>query len=89
MLDAVGAPIGVQQQLMRHAQVSPTMNTDGNAYIEGKREANGKVVRMVLAGRKEKATALTGPRSSASQGATLRGDVGLESCKDLQGLGLN
>jgi integrase len=28
-LDETGAPIGVQQRLMRHAQVSTTMNTYG------------------------------------------------------------
>lgn len=31
-LDACGAPIGVQQKLMRHAQVSTTMQY-GNAYM--------------------------------------------------------
>ena len=33
---------------MRHAQVSTTMNTYGNAQMEPKRQANSKVVRMVL-----------------------------------------
>ena len=47
-LDATGAPIGVQQKLMRHAQVSTTMNIYGNAQMDSKREAHGKVVRMVL-----------------------------------------
>jgi integrase len=56
MLDAAGAPVGVQQRLMRHAQVSTTMNTYGNAYMEGKREAHGKVVQMVLSTGKQKAT---------------------------------
>jgi integrase len=47
MLDACGAPIGVQQKLMRHAQVSTTMKY-GNAYMTEKRKAHGAVVEMVL-----------------------------------------
>ena len=47
MLDVCGAPIGVQQKLMRHAQVSTTMKY-GNAYMTEKRKANGAVVQMVL-----------------------------------------
>jgi len=46
-LDDAGAPVGVQQKLMRHAQVSTTMNTYGNAQMNSKRQANTKVVRMV------------------------------------------
>jgi len=48
MLDATGAPIGVQQKLMRHAQVATTMDVYGNALMESKRQANSKVVQMVL-----------------------------------------
>lgn len=47
-LDDTGAPIGVQQKLMRHAQISTTMNVYGNALMTAKREANSKVVRMAL-----------------------------------------
>lgn len=47
-LDAVGAPIGVQQKLMRHAQVSTTMNIYGNALMKSKRDANSKVVQIAL-----------------------------------------
>jgi integrase len=47
MLDVCGAPIGVQQKLMRHAQVSTTMQY-GNAYMTEKRKAHGAVVQMVL-----------------------------------------
>jgi integrase len=47
-LDATGAPIGVQQKLMRHAQVSTTMNIYGNALMTSKRKANSKVARMAL-----------------------------------------
>ena len=46
-LDEVGAPIGVQQKLMRHAQPSTTMNY-GNSQMKAKRDANSKVVRMAL-----------------------------------------
>ena len=48
LLDDTGAPIGVQQKLMRHAQVATTMNTYGNAQMSSKRTANTKVVAMVL-----------------------------------------
>jgi integrase len=47
-LDDAGAPVGVQQKLMRHAQVATTMNTYGNAQMNSKRTANSKVVQMVL-----------------------------------------
>ncbi|WP_334266822.1 zinc finger domain-containing protein [Edaphobacter sp. HDX4] len=47
-LDSTGAPIGVQQKLMRHAQVSTTMNVYGNALMTAKREANSEVVKMAL-----------------------------------------
>jgi len=48
-LDATGAPVGIQQKLMRHAQVSTTMNVYGNALMDVKRRANSKVVQMALA----------------------------------------
>ena len=48
-LDATGASVGVQQKLMRHAQVSTTMNVYGNALMDVKRQANSKVVQMALA----------------------------------------
>lgn len=47
MLDVCGAPVGVQQKLMRHAQVNTTMRY-GNAYMAEKRKAHGAVVQMVL-----------------------------------------
>jgi len=47
-LDDTGAPVGVQQKLMRHAQVSTTMNVYGNALMDAKREANSRVVRKAL-----------------------------------------
>ena len=56
-LDDVGAPVGVQQKLMRHAQVSTTMNTYGNALMESKRTANTKIVQMVLPSKERLAAA--------------------------------
>jgi integrase len=47
LLDVCGAQIGVQQKLMRHAQVSTTMKY-GDAYMGEKRKAHGAVVQMVL-----------------------------------------
>jgi len=38
----------VQQELMRHASIQTTMNVYGQAMPASKREANGKVVQMVL-----------------------------------------
>jgi integrase len=48
LLDETGAPVGVQQRLMRHANVSTTMNTYGNAALKAKKTANSKVVQMHL-----------------------------------------
>jgi integrase len=47
-LDATGAPSGVQQKLMRHAQISTTMNVYGNALMESKRDANSRVAKLAL-----------------------------------------
>jgi len=47
-LDSSGAPLGVQQKLMRHADIRTTMNVYGNALMDSKRQANSKVVQMVL-----------------------------------------
>ena len=49
-LDDSGAPMGVQQKLMRHAQISTTMNVYGNALMTAKREANTAVVNRILRG---------------------------------------
>jgi integrase len=48
LLDETGAPIGVQQKLMRHANVSTTMNVYGNSTLRAKQQANSKVVQMVM-----------------------------------------
>jgi integrase len=47
-LDETGAPMKVQQELMRHALIQTTMNVYGQAMSSSKREANGKGVEMVL-----------------------------------------
>ena len=47
-LDESGAPLGVQQKLMRHAHISTTMDHYGNASIEAKRKANQPVIQRVL-----------------------------------------
>ena len=47
-LDETGAPMKVQQELMRHASIQTTMNVYGQAMPASEREANGKVVEMVL-----------------------------------------
>lgn len=47
-LDATGAPMGVQKDLMRHAAIATTMNVYGGAMTADKRTANGKVVRMAI-----------------------------------------
>lgn len=48
LLEDTGAPIGVQQRLMRHSNVSTTMNVYGNATLRAKQNANSKVVEMVM-----------------------------------------
>ncbi|PYV66929.1 MAG: hypothetical protein DMG96_40890, partial [Acidobacteria bacterium] len=47
-LDSVGTPIGVQQKLMRHADVRTTLNLYGDAFTTDMRTAHEKVVRMAL-----------------------------------------
>jgi len=42
------APVGVQQKLMRHANVSTTMNVYGASAMKAKREWNSNVVEMVV-----------------------------------------
>ncbi len=49
LVDETGAPIKVQQELMRHADIRTTLNVYGKAMDESKRQAHGKVVRVVLA----------------------------------------
>lgn len=42
------APVGVQQKLMRHANVATTMNVYGASAMRAKREWNSNVVEMVV-----------------------------------------
>jgi integrase len=48
LLDETGAPIGVQQKLMRHSNVATTMNVYGSSTLRAKQQANSKVVEMVM-----------------------------------------
>jgi integrase len=47
-LDETGAPVGVQQKLMRHAHVSTTMDQYGNASALAKRKANRPIGQRLL-----------------------------------------
>jgi integrase len=47
-LQESGAPLAVQQELMRHASITTTMNVYGKVMTDTKRQANSKVVQMVL-----------------------------------------
>ena len=47
-LDSVGTPVGVQQKLMRHADIRTTLNLYGDAFTTDMRAAHEKVVRMAL-----------------------------------------
>lgn len=49
-LDSVGTPVGVQQRLMRHADIRTTMNVYGDAVTADMAEAHGKIVGLVLNG---------------------------------------
>lgn len=49
-LDSIGAPTGVQQRLMRHADIRTTMNIYGDAVTADMADAHGKVVGLVLNG---------------------------------------
>ncbi len=47
-LDETGAPMKVQQELMRHASIQTTMNVYGRGMTETKRRANSQVVGLVF-----------------------------------------
>ena len=49
-LGSVGTPVGVQQKLMRHADIRTTMNTYGDAVTADMAEAHGKIVGLALNG---------------------------------------
>lgn len=48
MLDATGAATGAQQRLMRHSQVSTTMDKYGTAMMDAKRQANSAAVKLTF-----------------------------------------
>ncbi|HEY6340943.1 MAG TPA: tyrosine-type recombinase/integrase [Bryobacteraceae bacterium] len=48
LLDEAGAPVGVQQKLMRHSNVATTMNVYGKSTLRAKQDANSKVVKMLI-----------------------------------------
>lgn len=48
LLRDAGTEAKVQQELMRHADMRTTMNVYGSSVTETRREANAKVVRMVI-----------------------------------------
>ena len=50
-LDSVGTSVGVQQRLMRHADIRTTMNIYGDVVTPDMREANGTVAMLALNGR--------------------------------------
>jgi len=43
-----GTPLGIQKDLMRHADIKTTMNVYGGSMPEAMREANSQVVRMAI-----------------------------------------
>src|SRR5436853_4790689 len=49
-LDSVGTPVGVQQKLMRHADIRTTMNVYGDAATDEMAQAHSKVVGLALNG---------------------------------------
>ena len=48
LIDDIGTPLGVQQRLMRHADIKTTMNTYGSAFEKTKRRANSRVADLIL-----------------------------------------
>lgn len=47
-IDAIGTPIGVQQKLMRHADIRTTMNIYGDAASSDMRQAHSKIVQLAM-----------------------------------------
>ena len=47
-LDSVGTPVGVEQKLMRHADIRTTMNIYGDADAADMRNAHEKVVHLAI-----------------------------------------
>ena len=49
-LGSVGTPLGVQQRLMRHADIRTTMNTYSTVFTPDMTEAHNKIVGLALNG---------------------------------------
>jgi integrase len=49
-IDSIGTPVGVQQKLMRHADIRTTMNIYGDVATPDMRKAHGKIVGLALNG---------------------------------------
>ena len=47
-LGRIGAEMGVQKDLMRHANIGTTMNVYGDSFVESLRAANDSVVNLVI-----------------------------------------
>jgi len=70
MLRSLGVDVKVQQELLRHADIQTTMNIYTQAVSDAKREANSKVVRMVLpAFEQAKGPLLAAPRLMGANGS--------------------
>jgi hypothetical protein len=54
-LDAVGAPVSVQQKLMRHTDIRVTMNTYGDVVTDEMSTASLKVAELVFRGNRAQA----------------------------------
>jgi len=60
-LDETGAPMKVQQELMRHASIQTTMNVYGRVMTETKRQANSQVVELVFGPNSQKSASSEAP----------------------------
>ena len=49
-LDAVGTAVGIQQKMMRHADVTTTMNVYGKGMMDSKLEAHTKLLEYARVG---------------------------------------
>jgi integrase len=60
-LDETGAPMKVQQELMRHASIQTTMNVYGRVMTETKRQPNSQVVELVFGPNSQKSASSEAP----------------------------
>jgi hypothetical protein len=47
-LNAIGTPLGVQKDLMRHSNITTTANVYGAGVVDAMREFNSQVVKRVI-----------------------------------------